>query len=72
MDARRFVERAQRVGAYGGVMAARLAQAEEDERPSPSHVPAAGPPGRGPAKHVDLAELRFTFPDVVSVTRATE
>lgn len=69
IDARRFVQYAQRVSAYGGVMALRV----EAQRDTPQ--PAADGPGpapRGERKDMELAAFRVAHPGLVTVSRATE
>lgn len=65
MEARRFVQYARRVSAYGGVMTARLDAQRETTGPQAR-------PGPRDASEMDLAEFTATHPGLISVTRAAE
>jgi hypothetical protein len=61
------------VSAYGGVIAARAqAQAEQHTPTAPAATRPAGAPEHRTAQQVELAQLRFSNPDVISVARVTE
>jgi hypothetical protein len=72
IDGRRYVQFAQRLAAFDGVIAARIAQTEAEERPAAAARPGQAPAGPADTEHVELAQLRLSFPGVVSMTRATE
>lgn len=68
LDGPRWVRLAQRIGAYGGVMARRIEQQHDGEQPAANRTA----PGGGVEQEITLAELRMTHPGLVSVTRASE
>jgi len=69
IGSRRYVQLAQRLAAFPGVIAARIA-AEQQDGPAPR--PAAAAAQTGGREEVDLMAFRLQFPGVVSMTRVTE
>lgn len=68
LDGPRFLNLAQRVSAYGGVMAARAEEQRETAPAVRSEAPAQAPQDR---QHMELAAMRLAHPGLISVTRVT-
>jgi hypothetical protein len=71
VDGRSFVELAQRVSAYGGVMAARVEEAREGQQ---DRAPAARAPsgeGQQGAQRTEMAAFRLAFPGLISVSKVS-
>ncbi|MFC8447675.1 hypothetical protein [Kitasatospora sp. NPDC057223] len=70
LDGPRFFSLAQRVGVYGGVIAARI---EEQQRDEPGQVRPANERRDGQdEKHMELAAFRLAFPGLVDVARVAQ
>ncbi|GAA0705395.1 hypothetical protein GCM10010193_70580 [Kitasatospora atroaurantiaca] len=66
----RFFSYAQRVAVYGGVIAARIEEAREEQQPA---APVARPAvqQQSDRQHVELAAFRLAFPGLVSVSKVS-
>ncbi|MFG3051907.1 hypothetical protein ACGFZP_13280 [Kitasatospora sp. NPDC048239] len=66
LDGPRWVRLAQRVAAYGGVMARRIEEQRDAGQPMQQ------PPANSGEREMDLTELRLAHPGLVSVTRVAD
>lgn len=67
MSSARFVQRAMRVSAFGGVMAARVEAAREDQG-QPTPIPQASRASDG-RREIELSQFQAEFPGLVSISR---
>lgn len=69
LDGRSFVQLAERVIAYGGVMAARVAEIQEQEQLEQGTRPRRT--AEPEKQHMELAEARVAFPGLITVTKVS-
>lgn len=71
LDSRSFVELAQRVSAYSGVMSARVEEAREGGQGSAPAARAPSGGGQPGVQQMDVASFRLAFPGVLSVAKVS-